>query len=762
MSGKMQLFIEECREMLAELESALLELEDEPNNIDGIHRIFRALHTIKGSSAMLGLEDIRELTNDLETLYDRIRAGKTPCSQAIITLSFRYKDLVHDYLRAPEQGLALEQTQMILADLEQVLKEETQTRRSEIHAPGQDHLPRKSMPQTEPVSATPPLQTDSLDCSPCRQNDSENHDIDLRLYHLRYQPLHKPLDTVDPQIFLDQILALGSCDILASLRHIPALEVLDPTRCWTVWDVILETNVNEETVRDTFLFLDDPGDVVEFQEINAAEAAALRHAHRQEADNLLAAASWANVSAQVDAGAPSEQVEQHALTTPRSPQSEKKLTPAGLAASSATPDPSAPSDNPESPFSEAQQLPPVGSGSGKSEEIASIRVSAPKLDDMVDLVGQLVIAQARLKQIESELHNPLLTSVSEEIERLSSDLRERTLSLRMVPIGTTFNRFRRLVRDLSTELNKEIDLKTHGAETELDKTVIEKLSDPLVHILRNSIDHGIETAEIRRERGKAAKGKITLSAMQSAGQVRIIIEDDGGGIDPDRIYAKALERGLAKSDTRPSDREVLQLIFHPGFSTAETVTAVSGRGVGMDVVKRSLESLKGTVEIDSRPGNGTTISIGLPLTLAIIEGLLVSMDEEYYVIPLSDVQECVEIQRGPAERNRIARAYDVRGELLPCLILRNWYRLHTQGPEIEQVVVVQAGTRRVGLVVDNIVGQLQTVIKGLGRVFNGMQGLSGATIMGNGALALILDVPSLVTELENQEAFRGSNASRSF
>ncbi|WP_045222621.1 chemotaxis protein CheA [Desulfonatronum thioautotrophicum] len=760
MSGKMHLFIEECREMLAELESALLELEDEPDNIDGIHRIFRALHTIKGSSAMLGLEDIRELTNDLETLYDRIRAGKTPCSQAIITLSFRYKDLVHDYLRAPEQGLALDQTQLILADLEQVLKEETQTERSELHAPNQDHLPRKSMPQSDPAFAAPPVQTDSLACSPCHQNGSGNSGDDFKLYHLRYQPLQKPLDTVDPQIFLDQILALGPCDILAAVQDIPALENLDPARCWTGWDVILRTVVDAETIRDTFLFLDDPGDVVRFQEITTAEAEELRQAHRQETSDLLVAASRSITSSQIDGVKPSELVEQNTLTTPQWPKPETAPPSTDRAFQATASAPSAPPGSLTAPLSDAQQSPPAGPGSGKNEEIASIRVSAPKLDDMVDLVGQLVIAQARLKQIESELHNPLLTSVSEEIERLGNDLRERTLSLRMVPIGTTFNRFRRLVRDLSSELGKEIELKTHGAETELDKTVIEKLSDPLVHILRNSIDHGIEVAELRRERGKAAKGTITLSAMQSAGQVRIIIADDGGGIDPDRIYTKAVERGLAKSDTRPSDREVLQLIFHPGFSTAETVTAVSGRGVGMDVVKRSLESLKGTVEIDSRPGNGTTISIGLPLTLAIIEGLLVSMDEEYYVIPLSDVQECVEIQRGPTERDRIARAYDVRGELLPCLILRNWYKLHTQGPEIEQVVVVQAGTRRVGLVVDTIIGQLQTVIKGLGRVFSGMQGLSGATIMGNGALALILDVPSLVTELENQEASGVSKVSR--
>ncbi|WP_035261480.1 chemotaxis protein CheA [Desulfonatronum lacustre] len=746
MSTKYKLFIEECQELLAELESALLELETEPGNIDGVHRVFRSLHTIKGSAAMLGLEDVRELTNDLETLFDRVRSAEIACTPALVSLSFRYKDTLTDYLQAPENGLPQDKTTEILMALEQVMD-------------AREHA--------APEPAEPAFE----DCAPCRPNNDNNADTLPRLYHLRYHPVKESFDSLDPLDFLSQIQQLGSCEIHASPEHVPALDNLEPSRCVTSWDVILQTGANEETIRDVFLFLDDPDDVSRFREIDADEAALLRQAQAEQTAELLAAAARCQAPIQPvadivanDAPAPATDTAQSAKTRP-TPQPRKPDVPAHPASSrqpaqASPPRTSAPSGQPQEALSPPQATPQASqagerkatpAGGTTAEEIASIRVSATKLDDMVDLVGQLVIVQARLKQIESELHNPLLTAVSEEIERLSGDLRERTLSLRMLPIGSTFNRFRRLVRDLSSELGKEIELKTNGAETELDKTVIEKLSDPLVHILRNSIDHGVEPADVRQAQGKSAKGTITLSAMQSAGQVRIVIEDDGGGIDPDKIYAKAVERGLARADARPSDRDVLQLIFAPGFSTAEKVTAVSGRGVGMDVVKRSLESLKGTVEIDSRPGQGTAISIGLPLTLAIIEGLLVTLGDEYYVIPLSDVLECVEIQRGDDDPERIAKAYDVRGELLPCLVLRNWYHMGSSGPEIEQVVVVQAGNRRVGLVVDSIVGQLQTVIKGLGRVFNGMRGLSGATIMGNGALALILDVASLVAELEQHE-----------
>lgn len=711
MNEKFRLFVEECQELLAELETALLELEGTPDSMDGVHRVFRALHTVKGSAAMLGLEDVRELTNDLESAFDLVRAGRLECTRPLITLSFGYKDLLNEYLRDPERGLPVSKTAEILSLLETLVNNS------------------QSMPE-DALTA----QTGQGACDPALAKDPPDGPR-TNYFYLRYSPAARRFDSFDPADILAQLSGLGKCEISINRDLLPSLEEIDPEVCSLAWDVVLETEADEETVRDIFLFMESPDDVVEFRGIDENQASIMICAMTDQAAQVclglgreFAPGVTVGAMRQAEAPAPAADSLQDApapaAPTCKQPRVEK---PGGKPAN--------------------QQAAPMP----VREDIASIRVSAPKLDDMIDLVGQLVIVQARLKQIESELHHAHLTSVSEEIERLSNDLRERTLSLRMLPIGSTFNKFRRLVRDLSVELNKEIELKTFGAETELDKTVIEKMNDPLVHILRNSIDHGIESADAREAAGKPRRGTITLSAKQSAGQVHIIIEDDGGGIDPDKIFAKAVERGLARADNRPADKEILQFIFHPGFSTADKVTSVSGRGVGMDVVRRSLEALKGNVEVDSEVGRGTAITIGLPLTLAIIEGLLVMVGREYYVVPLSEVVECVEVSRDENDAHRLTRAFDVRGRLLPCLIMRNWYHLTSPKPEIEQVVVVQAGARKIGLVVDSIVGQLQTVIKGLGRVFAGMKGLSGATIMGSGSLALILDIPSLMQELEKHE-----------
>jgi len=374
----------------------------------------------------------------------------------------------------------------------------------------------------------------------------------------------------------------------------------------------------------------------------------------------------------------------------------------------------------------------------------------------VNLVGELVIAQARLTQVATGAAMPVLTAVAEEIERLVGELRDNTLSIRMLPIGTTFSRFRRLVRDLCSELGKDIALEAEGGETELDKTVIEQLGDPLVHLLRNSIDHGIESPEQREAAGKPRQGVIRLSAKQAGGAVIIRIADDGKGLDAARIRDKALEKGLVAPDAKLSEQEVFQLIFAPGFSTADTVTSVSGRGVGMDVVKRSIEALRGAVDIDSTPGKGVAISITLPLTLAIIDGLQVSAGGEFYIIPLSMVEECVEIAAARADRGR---TLSVRGEIVPFVRLRETFQLPGQAPRVEQVVITRHEHGRTGIAVDEVVGQQQTVIKNLGRLIGRVEGISGATINGDGSMALILDVPQLVSSvLRDSEAERGESA----
>jgi two-component system chemotaxis sensor kinase CheA len=359
-------------------------------------------------------------------------------------------------------------------------------------------------------------------------------------------------------------------------------------------------------------------------------------------------------------------------------------------------------------------------------------------------VGELVIVQAQITQVVSERNDPTMTALAEELERLSDELRDSTLGIRMLPIGTSFSKFRRLVRDLSGNLGKEIALATSGADTELDKTVIERLGDPLVHLLRNSIDHGLEPPEERKAHGKPTQGTIFLSAEHSGGEVLIRINDDGRGMNPAVIREKGIERGLIAKDSDLSEKELLKLIFEPGFSTAKEVTNVSGRGVGMDVVKRAIDSLRGTIDIDSKLGKGTSITIRLPLTLAIIDGLQVRVENEYYVIPLSLVEECVELNASDVDENSKQRILHLRGEIVPYIHLRDWFGVDGENPPIEQIVITGVEGSRVGIVVDTVIGEHQTVIKSLSRVYKDVEGISGATIKGDGSIALILDIPSLV------------------
>ncbi|MEF3696959.1 chemotaxis protein CheA, partial [Desulfolutivibrio sp.] len=530
---------------------------------------------------------------------------------------------------------------------------------------------------------------------------------------------------------LDELRGLGACRVEADLAEVPLLSEFDPAACPARFTVLVTTDKGENALRDVFLFLDDSSEVT----ISAVEEWEL-----SDAWQALAA------SPAGDAGA---------LPAP---------APDGLAAPQAAP---ASDAAPSSPAGDAVSrengasipVAPVAPEAAKvarktplKEAVHSLRVDAVKLDELVNLVGELVIAQARLSQLAGDIRHPALTGVAEEIERLSNELRDNTLGIRMLPIGTTFSRFRRLVRDLSSDMQKQIELVTEGGETELDKTVIEQLGDPLVHLLRNSIDHGIELPRERMECGKPAVGTITLSAEHAGGEVLIRIIDDGRGMNPEKIRAKAVEKGLVAADARMTDAEIFNLIFLPGFSTAEKVTNVSGRGVGMDVVKRGIDSLRGKIDIQSEPGAGSRIIIKLPLTLAIIDGLQVRSGGEHYIIPLSMVEECVELSRQTASLSGRNRTIHLRGELVPYIRLREVFGLPGDAPAIEQVVVTRHEGERAGLAVDEVVGQQQTVIKSLGNYIGSVEGISGATINGDGSMSLILDVPTLVASVKRQAA----------
>jgi two-component system chemotaxis sensor kinase CheA len=522
-------------------------------------------------------------------------------------------------------------------------------------------------------------------------------------------PSNSMANGTNPLGLLDELRDLGECSVKANLAAIPSLEEIVPTDLYVTWEVMLTSEQDRSAIDDVFIF------VMDDMELEVQEIAAVADVAPAPAPQPVAAVPVA-------------------------------VLPVVVAAP--------PAVVPE--FKPVEAVPAKREAAAQSDQrqakaAENVRVPAERLDELMDRVGELVIAQSRLSQLASASSDIALRSVSEEIERLSGELRDTMMVLRMVPVATLFSRFRRLVHDLARETGKVIELVTEGESTEVDKTVIERLADPLVHLVRNSIDHGLETPADRLAAGKSEAGTVTLSARQAGGEVIISIKDDGRGINRERVRAKAESSGLIAPGQPLTDPELLQLIFAPGFSTAAAITNLSGRGVGMDVVKKTVEALRGSIDITSHNGEGSEVSLRIPLTLAIIDGLLVRVGTGSYVIPLSAVEECLELSLEEDLRSRGRSFISLRDSLVPFLRLRDLFRTGTKPDVHQKVVVISTGTERVGLVVDQIIGDHQTVIKSMSKLHNDVSTFSGATILGDGSVALILDVGHLVAAGQQQE-----------
>ncbi len=487
----------------------------------------------------------------------------------------------------------------------------------------------------------------------------------------------------NPALLIEELRAFGDTKVRALDDRIPTLGDLDPTDCLAGWEVEVAANLSDDDIDMVFLFVRDEMDLT--VERRGAKPAA------------------------IDVVAPV-----HEAKTPVFEQPAAKPAPAKPQAAAA---------------------PSAGE---------TMRVATERLDELMDRVGELVIAEARLNALTGASSDPAMMSVAEDIQRLIAGLRDATMSMRMVPIGSILGRFRRLMRDLSTSLNKPLEFVTVGEDTELDKTVIELLADPLVHILRNSVDHGLETPEERLASGKPESGTIELGARYSGAEVLITVRDDGRGLNAQKIREKAIGKGLMTEKDDLSDSEIYRMIFQPGFSTVDKVTELSGRGVGMDVVMRTIASLRGEIDLASELGQGTTLTLRLPLTLAIIDGMLIDVGGERYTIPLAAVEECVELPAVHAVGNGGSSYLNIRGELVPFLRLRHLFEIDSAPPDFQKVVVVSSAGGRVGLVVDRIIGNFQTVIKQLSQFHADLKFFSGATILSDGTVALILDATQLV------------------
>jgi two-component system chemotaxis sensor kinase CheA len=702
------LYVEETRELLGELERGLLDLEKDPTDMEGVDACFRAMHTIKGGGAMFGFEEISRFTHDVETVYDRVRSGQLTVTRELLSLTLAAKDHILVLLDAPAEAVGPElraASDTLLAAFAAFLPAGSQPGKPAAAAP---QAAREAVASANP--AQPAYACDGLPGPP-------------GIYWIRFRPAPRILHTGnDPVRLLADLDAMG---LVRVLRHgpLPDLDASDfePEEAYGVYDMLVRTPCGTNSLRDVFIFVEGDSDVT----IERIHEGPLRD------DDLTALLG--NLAG-LDAAPPDVVLETlgRALAAMLASISQAKAQVRSKTARIG-----------------ALEAGPQRQGPAAA---ATLRVDAARLDSVVTMAGELVILQSRLRQAVQARDLDAAAAVDEDLERLTDAMRDVALGLRMLPIGTVFSQFTRLLRDLSASLGKEVDFEALGGDTELDKTVIDRIKDPLVHLLRNSLDHGVEPPDARQRAGKAPRGRVTLSASHSGGNVVISIIDDGRGIDPAAVRQKAVERGLLAPDADPSEKELFDLIFAPGFSTAATISDVSGRGVGMDVVKRNIEALRGTVEVESVLGRGTTVTIKLPLTLAIIDGFNVVVGRDSFIVPLVTLRGFQE--RFVTGEARIVENMERMGDLIPVVSLRRLFSVPGEQPGYERVVVTEVEGEMVGFCVDRVVGRQQAVIKSLDSCYRHLKWISGTTINGDGSISLILDVPQLVRFVRGQEDSR--------
>lgn len=683
----LQTFIAESRELLQQMEEALLDMESRPNDQETINAIFRAAHTIKGSAGLFGLDHIVAFTHVAESVLDRVRNNEIKLDEALGALLLK----AGDYMGRLIELLAAHQTPD-----------------ASVNAVGQ-----ALVASLETYLGTA-VVTDACAEKSGAVSTADGAGVANANWHisLRFGP-DVLRQGMDPVSILRYLATQGEITAIRSITDaVPMLAEIDPEACYLGFELALASPGSRAEIDGTFDFIRDDC-LIHLIAPHAplAEYRQMVGALSKDPDmrEILLALGSLDADEIVRLDAPEEEV--------------------------GTSLPEAVSETADAPGKE-----------NRTAETSLIRVDAAKLDQLIDLVGELIIAGAGASMVARKFKAPELTEATAQVSRLVENVRDSALTLRMVQIGATFNRFRRVVRDVAREIGKDIELDIRGGDTELDKTVVEKIGDPLTHIVRNSMDHGIEPADVRLARGKPAVGQLRLNAFHESGSIVIEVSDDGGGLKKDRILQKAIERGLVGENQSLSDKEIFNLVFEPGFSTAEQVSKLSGRGVGMDVVKRNIQALRGTVDIESIEGVGTTVRIRLPLTLAIIDGFMVGVGAASYVLPLDMVVECIELPPPPVSEQKAPDYLNLRGGVLPFIRLREQFEVAAPAPARENVVVVQYAGQRAGLVVDRLMGEFQTVIKPLGKVFSQIRGIGGSTILGSGEVALILDIPGLIKQ----------------
>jgi len=702
-AAAMPAFISEAGEQTEAIETLLLELEEQPDNRELLDSLFRCAHTVKGSAGIFGLNKVVEFTHHVETLLDQLREGKHALNPEMSTLLLQCNDQIKFLVdTASDESADTPDQKDQRADLVIQLRAYT------------DEAP---VPVAVAQAATKSAASDAP------KNEW--------LISARFGP-ETFRNGMDPLSIAKYLKGLGSIKTVAcAIDGVPSLVNLNPETCYLSFQMALQSKATREDVEGAFSFVADDCEL----DVRAPETPGQQLVRAIE--NMPTTPRLGDMLVSVGAVSQdklTEVLSSQELNTPAAQGQKQKIgnlleSKAGVA--------------PEVVEAALNKQQKARETSG-SEENRYIRVQADRLDAVINLLGELVIAGAGANLLARETRNVALIEMNLHMNSLIEEIRNGTLGLRMVPVGETFSRFRRVVRDTASSLGKEVNFEIVGGEAELDKSMVEKIADPLMHLVRNSLDHGLEPPQERVASGKTPAGKLILSARHETGAILIRIEDDGRGINRERVLQRAWNRGLIEQGVVPSDDVINMMIFEAGFSTAEQVTNLSGRGVGMDVVRRNIEALRGSIKLDSRPGRGLTVDIRLPLTLAIIDGFLVGVGKAKFVLPLGSVVEVIEAGGQHVRVDATGRhCVELRGNALPVVRLRTLYSVESNLPERTSVVVVNSPKGKYGIEVEVLLGQQQTVIKPLGRLFKTLRGISGSSILGSGEVALILDVASL-------------------
>ena len=674
-------FLDEAHELLDGLEDHLLELEKNPTDVESMNAAFRALHSIKGSASMFGFDAVGAFAHEVEAALDHFRSLSLPSTPELADAVLRSRDHIRALLDAPETASPEEREDLVatLTALSGKASKKDEGAKA-VAAP-------RSIGQFTPG--------------------------EFRTYRIKYKP---SADTyrrgVKPESLIRELRKLGETSIRCDVHAVPPLSELDPESCYLSWTALLTTSMDAGTVRDVFIFEEGTSavSIVELDQNDVIDGKEVRRL-----GEILAARSMSGESIR-DALS-----RQHPIG---------EILVKELGASPAVV---------EDAIFEQQHAKNVVQAAREESERKTIRIRSDKLDALLNLVGELVTVQAQLSQTVKDSGDRHLHGISDYVKRLAGELRATSMELRLVPVESLFAKFKRLTRDLAKNLGKEIELRMEGGDTEIDKSVIDVLNDPLVHLVRNAADHGLEETAERERTGKPRIGTITLKAQHTGAFVRISVQEDGRGLDREKILGRAIERGIVAPDARLLEEEVDELIFKPGFSTADIVSNVSGRGVGLDVVKTAIDQLGGTLTVKSQLGKGTEFRLDIPLTLAIIDGFLVRSGSRNFVIPLSCVDSCFERERRNDPERLIVRGKD----FIPYVSSRDLFGEDEEPPEREEIVIVSIFDSKLAIGFDQVLGGYQTVIKPIGEIARYVTGVSGAAILADGGIALILDVAAL-------------------